>query len=1104
MKIKHIIYNALFITFLASGKLAGQSAFISNIDKSTGSLNEIVTINGRGFSNDPSDLRVYFGAAEATIVSSSENIIEVRIPANATYDHINVINLSTGIRVASKEKFLMSFGGDNFELSNITSQSINPTGERGVFDLCVCDFNRDGNVDFVVANNNPQTGQLGRFSIYTNNSSIGNVNFGLSQQEIDKISFTDCGDLNGDGLQDLILVEGGTQGFRIYVYENTSSGSTINFTLVNTLNLPRLPDDNIRNIGRVNIHDLDNDGRPEIIATNKTDNFIDIFKNTSSSGNLSFDATPLQVLIEGSDKTSAIDIQDLNNDGFDDVILITLRVSDIFILPNASDIGTIEFGNVIRLEQPGNLTSIKAADLNNDGFSDLVTIDGGVTGSNEVSNDAYIFLNNTDVNGGNISMQRNSTVAVNGNPESLDFGDLNGDGLVDIAISSLKSNATAGLSVLINNSVGSTVTFESFQLNTTSSSRSIRVVDVDADGRPDISFTHNVAGSSFGDLSVFLNKNCVEPIITPDERQVICSNNDLVLQATQTNGATYKWELSINNGTFNTIQESDVSFINSQDFLNPGESGNFRVTLSSEGGNCENTSNTVNIIVNSDVINAPVPTSNEPVCPGDDLILTSNVTGSTVFYEWTKPDGTTETVTDPVFTISDFQPSDAGRYELVIQSGSCRSAAGTVLVGSRNLPFTQISADGGNLLCIGDNKTLSVTSLDGFTYQWRLNGTDLPGETNTSVDISNPGTYTVMITDNTGCSEEVSPIEIQSVFQPDNNITADRNICVGLELDFQATATGQAGLNISHRWDFGDGNTGTGEATSHIYTTAGNYLVTLTSFYDNLEACEGIAQFPVSVREVRDIPLTTPNPDGFNKCPSDSIRVELPDNFRSYAWSTGSTESFAFAKTERGQSGGSISVNWTDDAGCEGFSEEPYNNFPNSELVIESDLTITDDTIRLTEGVQSVGLSVSFGSDLLWEPEEVIENNTSNNVTVFPSNAFTNIMAVGTTTNGCRETANVVIVNNFLVPRRTFSPNGDGQGFECWEILNASILNGCTVYIFDSKGTIIQEFSTPFDTNNCIWDGTTEGREAPEGVYYYALKCQDANFNRSGSILLAR
>jgi len=290
----------------------------------------------------------------------------------------------------------------------------------------------------------------------------------------------------------------------------------------------------------------------------------------------------------------------------------------------------------------------------------------------------------------------------------------------------------------------------------------------------------------------------------------------------------------------------------------------------------------------------------------------------------------------------------------------------------------------------------------------------------------------------------------------------------------------------------------------HAFTSSGNFNVMLTSIYNEIEACENTAQFTVTVREIPTVPITTSAPEGLEKCPSDSILLELPNNFQAYSWSDGSTESSTFGKTEEGQSENSISVDWTDDVGCMNTSMVTFSNFANSELEINSDLEIIRDTIRLEEGVKSVNLSVGFGTDLVWTPVEVVEINSSTDVTVFPSQAFTNVMATGTTSNSCRESSNVVIVNNFLVPRRTFSPNGDGQGFECWEILNASILEGCTVYIFDSKGTIIQELSSPFDANNCIWDGAAEGRAAPEGVYYYALKCQDANFNRSGSILLAR
>lgn len=1104
MKISFLYISLILIFTIFVGEVAAQSTFISSVSKTSGSLNETVTINGRGFDNDPNNLRVYFGGALAPIISASENILEVSIPANTAYQHISVINLTTRVVVTSQKKFLLSYEGEDFTLANITPQDQNPTGQRGVFDLCLCDFNQDGTSDIVVTNNNSETGDLGRISIFTNNSTVGTITLSKNDLAIDEIAFSDCGDLNGDGKADLILSEGGSQNVRVYILENTTTGLNISFSIAQTLQLPRTAGNNIRNIDRLLMQDLDNDGKAEIVATNTTDNVIDIFKNTSSGSTISFNTTPLQKAIEEDANTSGLDIQDLNNDGFDEIILTQSREPNIYVFRNTSDVGTLRFDDFTRIQQPGNLVAVKAGDLNNDGFADLVALDGGITGSNADFDDAFVFLNTTGTAGGALSFERNAVLQVNGNPESLDFGDLNGDGNVDIVATSLISGAESGLSVLINNSAGSTIDFTYFEIPTETSSRNIRINDIDNDGRPDISFTHDVGGNSFGDLSIFLNKNCIIPSVTPDQTQIICANNDLILQATQSNGSTYRWELSIDGGAFNVIQETDISFINAQDFLSPGENGNFRVTLSTEGGNCEITSNTVNLRVNSDAVNPPNPTSNGPVCPGSELILTSDVTGGSVFYEWTRPDGTTETVSDPEYRIPNFSAADAGRYELVIQSGTCRSAAGSIVVGSRNLPFIRIDNDNNNLLCAGDTRTLSVTSFDGFTYQWKLNGTPLPGETGTTLTISNAGSYTIEVTDETGCTEETPAVDIESVSPPSPAIVAESEICVDLSLTFEANSSGATGFTLLHRWDFGDGTSDTGETVSHAYDTPGTYNVTLTTFYSELSNCESSTTVSVTVRDIPDYDITTPNPDGFEKCPSESLRLELPDNFISYDWSTGSTENFTLATTEEDENETTVTVTWVDDVGCQGTSEQTISNFPNSELIITSDQTIDNDTIRLEENVKSVSLSVSFGTNIEWEPEEVIEINSSTDVTVFPSTSFTNVIATGTTTNECRESANVVIVNNFLVPRKTFSPNGDGQGFECWEILNASILDGCTVFIFDSKGTIIQEVNTPFSTDNCIWDGTTEGRPAPEGVYYYVLKCQDSEFNRSGSILLAR
>jgi hypothetical protein len=51
-----------------------------------------------------------------------------------------------------------------------------------------------------------------------------------------------------------------------------------------------------------------------------------------------------------------------------------------------------------------------------------------------------------------------------------------------------------------------------------------------------------------------------------------------------------------------------------------------------------------------------------------------------------------------------------------------------------------------------NGNVLSVQVAGSYTYQWYLNGNALPGQTNSTIQFSESGTYSVMITDNNGCS----------------------------------------------------------------------------------------------------------------------------------------------------------------------------------------------------------------------------------------------------------------------------------------------------------------------------------------------------------------
>ncbi|WP_127130652.1 PKD domain-containing protein [Pseudoflavitalea rhizosphaerae] len=96
------------------------------------------------------------------------------------------------------------------------------------------------------------------------------------------------------------------------------------------------------------------------------------------------------------------------------------------------------------------------------------------------------------------------------------------------------------------------------------------------------------------------------------------------------------------------------------------------------------------------------------------------------------------------------------------------------------------------------------------------------GATTQEIDVSAPGKYWVDI-DMFGC-KAADTFFVEYYKQVDFGFS--QNICNPYELSFSAL-----GANVSNaRWDFGDGNTATGQNVSHVYNTFGTYTITLTAF----------------------------------------------------------------------------------------------------------------------------------------------------------------------------------------------------------------------------------------------------------------------------------
>jgi len=126
-----------------------------------------------------------------------------------------------------------------------------------------------------------------------------------------------------------------------------------------------------------------------------------------------------------------------------------------------------------------------------------------------------------------------------------------------------------------------------------------------------------------------------------------------------------------------------------------------------------------------------------------------------------------------------------------------------------------------------------------------------------------PGTYLVKLTviDETGKSDSEKMAIVVANPPPVASFTISNEMPpIGVPVAFDASASHDSnGEIVSYTWDFGDGNTGSGVATSHVYNQDLYYVVTLT-VTDN-EGETGIERQAV-------IPQTTTIDDG--GCPGGS------------------------------------------------------------------------------------------------------------------------------------------------------------------------------------------------------------------------------------------
>lgn len=341
--------------------------------------------------------------------------------------------------------------------------------------------------------------------------------------------------------------------------------------------------------------------------------------------------------------------------------------------------------------------------------------------------------------------------------------------------------------------------------------------------------------------------------------------------------------------------------------------------------------------------------------------------------------------------------------------------------------------------CAGDSTELTVTPA--MSYQWTLDGVEIPGATSQTYFASEEGVYSCRVQDVCGTELLTNTITVDENPLPDVTLSGPTSFCTGDTITLSGSSGG------SSQW-YLNGAEITGETGNTIeVTAAGFYNMTKT----NMNGCTDSAAVGISVIE-NPLPAVDLTVDNESQCFDGALFLFTPSPAGG-TYDHPGVGNDAIAGMDAGVGTTTIVYDYVDANGCAGADSVEITVFPHpvsSVTPSATDACVYDGLITLTgnpSGGTFFGNGVT-GSD--FDPADTDVEMGNNDVFYFYQDA-----------NGCLDTSLAVIAVDSCLSVSEL----DNLGFEAYPnpasetiriVVNASIDQGMTLSLVDMTGKTVQ------------------------------------------------